>query len=90
MKRTVSKVPAYKTSDVYALKALSEGKANEGQQKQALQWIIDSACAFRVDPFQEDSPRKTDFMLGKGSVARAILYLVQLPADAVSKLKGKE
>lgn len=36
----------YDAATVYALRALSEGVANEGQQKMALDWIVMKACRF--------------------------------------------
>lgn len=45
MKPTAPNIPApYEESTVMAIRALAEGKATEGQQKAALDWIITKAC----------------------------------------------
>jgi len=62
---------------VYAVRALSEGKANEGQQKLAWEWIMYLTGAgerwqdmsYRVGP---DGARETDFAEGKRFVGLQI------------------
>jgi hypothetical protein len=74
-KLPVSEPPNYEQADVYAIKALWEGKANDGQQKQAMAWIM-GACAVARDPFRPDDARLSDYLMGRQSVGRMILELV--------------
>lgn len=66
-----------------AMRALHEGKANEGQQKAVFEWLIAEACAKRHFPYHP-SDRDTVFALGRVFVADQVLGL--LSAD-LSMLK---
>jgi len=67
--------PAFEEADIYAVKAVWDGKANPGQQQRAIRWIIHGAARVEVDPFRTDA-RLTDHLVGRQSVARMILALV--------------
>tara|TARA_R110000868_G_scaffold122871_2_gene325736 strand:+ start:4918 stop:5196 length:279 start_codon:yes stop_codon:yes gene_type:complete len=71
----VSEPPTYEQSDIYAIKALWEGKANEGQQKMAVAWLM-NACGVARDPFRPADARLTDYLMGRQSVGRMVLELV--------------
>jgi hypothetical protein len=68
----------YDEADVYAIKALAAGKANEGQQQRALAWIINTACATYDLSFRPDSDRDTTFAEGKRHVGMQIVKLTKL------------
>ena len=72
--------PPFKQSDVFALKSLQDGTANEGQQQRALKWILESACGMPRDPFRPDNARLTDHLTGRQSVGRMILDLINAKA----------
>jgi len=79
-------------ADITALRALKEGGATEAQQIRAFNWIIESACDFRSEPFRSDSDggeRETTFHLGRHYVARRIFALLTIPETAVSELRKK-
>lgn len=76
----VAKAPPVEKADIYAIKALAAGSANEGQQKRALAWILNKAAGIQRDPFQENNARLTDYMTGRQSVGRMILDLVNAEA----------
>lgn len=68
---------------VYALKALSEGAADEGQQKLALDYIV-HVIAKRYDlPYFPDSDRDSAFAAGKLYVGEQILKLIGMKADVI-------
>lgn len=80
-------VPARFTSaDAAALQALSRGAANEGQQKLALKWILEGACALPLWPYRE-SPRETDLALGRHFVGQQIVGVLKVN---ISQLKARE
>lgn len=65
-------------ADVYALKALASGSASEGQQKRALDWILNVACGVRDTTYFPDSPRDSDFAAGKRFVGLEIVALINM------------
>lgn len=81
----------YDKSDVAALRALREGRAEPYQQQLALEWIIQAVCRTYDQPFRpggEDGRRATDFALGKQSVGQQIVKLINMPADR--KAEGEQ
>jgi len=74
-KLPVAEPPVFENADVYAIKALFGGVANEGQQKRALAWILNKACGMEADPFRPDNARLSDHLSGRQSVGRMILHL---------------
>lgn len=83
----------YSTDEHRAVQALvdfAEGKTEVApgpiQTKQALDWILYGACQLREDPFIE--PGQDDvrnYVLGRQSVARAILKMATLKVDPQPK-----
>lgn len=67
--------PGYTKSDVLALRSLFAGKANDGQQKQALDYIIRVLCGTYDFPYRPDS-RLTDIALGRMRVGQDIVFLL--------------
>lgn len=73
--------PAADEQDIRAMKALASGKASEGQQRVALQWIINRAAGTYDQPFRpggEDGRRATDFAAGKMHVGQRIVNLINM------------
>lgn len=64
---------------MYALKALTAGSASEGQQKRALNWILNVACGIADTTFYPDSQRDSDFASGKRFVGLEIVALINMP-----------
>jgi hypothetical protein len=73
----VSAAPAtFFRADIFALQAVRDGTANEGQQKRALKWILERACGMTDDSFRADNARLTDYLIGRQSVGRMVLDLL--------------
>jgi hypothetical protein len=74
----------YSDADTLAIKALHEGNANEGQQRRALKWIIETLCGTYDQPFRpgEDGARETDFACAKMFVGQQIVKQIKLPMPA--------
>lgn len=71
---------------VYALKALSEGKADEGQQKMALDYIVHVVAKRYEIPYFPDSPTDSAFASGKLYVGEQILKLIGLNGDEIQDI----
>lgn len=61
------KPAAYGKEELYAIRALFEGKANEGQQQLAMAWLIFNLCHIGQSSMHE-SDRVTAFLEGQRSV----------------------
>jgi len=85
---------SYDASAVYALRALAEGKANEGQQKAALDWIIMRAAGFYKMSFRledEGGDAGTAFHEGRRFVGFLISEMLTPERLAeVAKSEAKE
>lgn len=80
--------PDAELADVMAIKALFEGTANEGQQKRALAWIINEACAtYGLGYFE--SERDDSFAAGKRFVGQQLVKLVKANAETYRKREKK-
>ena len=75
--------PDYTRTIAYAIQALSQGNANDGQQKIALDWIIRVAAATYDEPFRPGQPDVRDYMLGRRSVGLAIVKLLNLKPEII-------
>lgn len=56
--------------------------ASEGEQKRALDWIINSAAATYDEPFRPGEPDVVSYVLGRRSVGLAIVKMLHLKPDA--------
>lgn len=72
----------FTSSDVAAMQALRSGTANDGQQKHALKWILDSACGLPLWPYRPDQ-RETDIALGRQFVGQQIVGLLSINISAL-------
>jgi len=77
----------YSDQQAAAIQALTEGRANEGQQKIALDWIINDVCryydlSYRPGP---EGDRDTAFAEGKRFVGSNIVKMTRLK---ISQLGG--
>lgn len=68
----------YEDADIRALQALALGVANDVQQKRALDWIINSACATYEVTFMPDTAGASDFMQGRRFAGQRIVKLLKL------------
>jgi len=76
---------AYDEEVLYAFRALFEGKANDGQQKRAMEWLCRNVCHVGVVSYG-DTDRDTSFLEGQRSVAIQVLNLRE--AWALEMIKG--
>lgn len=74
---------AWTPAVAYALKALAAGNANEGQQRRALDWIIQQAAKTYDVSFSPVSDRETSFAEGRRFVGLQVVKLLNLPADMI-------
>lgn len=77
----------WEKSDALAIKALASGTASEGQQVQALKWIVETLCGAYQLPYIPDSDRDTSFAAGKMFVGQQIVKLVNMPGGLLEKEK---
>lgn len=69
-------------SDVYAIKALAEGKADPGQQVAALNWIIQTLLGTYDWPYRPDGmggERATHLYLGKQHAGLQLRRIIAQP-----------
>jgi hypothetical protein len=78
--------PAVPLHITLALKALSAGNANEGQQIKAIKWIVEDCCRTYDWPYRPASDRDTCIALGMQLVGKHIVHEINLnPALLRSK-----
>lgn len=65
-----------------AIKALSSGTANEGQQQRALKWIVEVLCGTYDMSYRSQSDRDTTFAEGKRFVGNQIVKQLKLTTGA--------
>lgn len=85
-------LPDYSTergkAAVFALQAMAKGHANEGQQKIALDYLINEVCrtydvSFRPD--DKGGERETAFAEGRRFVGMQIEKIIRNPFDKLTK-----
>jgi len=81
-----SEPASFTSSDVAAMQALRSGTANEGQQRHALNWILNKACGLPLWPYRADQ-RETDIGLGRQFVGQQIVGLFTVK---ISDLRQRE
>jgi hypothetical protein len=74
----------YEEPDTYAIKSLATGTANEGQQKRALKWIIETLCGTYDQPYRpgDDGDRDTVFACAKMFVGQQIVKQINVNLNA--------
>lgn len=90
----VVKPAAYDQEVLYAFRALFEGKANDGQQKRAMEWLLLNACHIGMTSFAE-TDRETAFLEGQRSIGVQLARLREPEALALitpkeGQSRGKE
>lgn len=73
--------------EIAAMKALAAGKASEGQQKTALDWIINRAARTYDEPFVPGHGDLSVHLMGRRSVGLQIVKLINVPAQRLVKPK---
>lgn len=78
----------FSSHDASALQALATGTANDGQQKRALKWILESACALPLWPYR-DNDRETCIGLGRHFVGQQIMGLLKVNISTLNKRENR-
>lgn len=73
--RKPTDAPKLAKHEIYALKALATGEANEEQQIKAFNIIIEKICKTKDSPYY-GSDRDTTFAIGMGHVGRSMIAIV--------------
>lgn len=83
----------FEPADVSAIQAMWNGTASPDQQRRAMLWIIEGACAVHNLSFKpgEDGRRDTDFHEGRRFVGAQIAQLLKTNVTGlVAQLRRKE
>lgn len=73
---------AYDREVLYAFRALFDGKANDGQQKRAMEWLLLNACHIGTSSFSA-TDRDTAFLEGQRSIGLQVARLREPEALAL-------
>lgn len=76
-------------ADVSALQALYHGRADEHQQKRALNWILTRACRSGSPTFDEN-PHVSAFLQGRWTVGLIIMNAMRTSAEAAKALEDQQ
>jgi len=77
----------WSNADVAALQALARGVANEGQQKRALDYIVNTLGLTYEHTYSPTSERDSCHAQGRRYVGLQIVKLVNMPAHLLKKTK---
>ena len=80
----------YDLPTVSAVQALTRGEATPEQQKQAITWIVNQACATYGQSFQETGDRETNFAEGRRFVGLQLVKITHLSLNALRKAMTNE
>lgn len=80
------KPAAYDKEVLYAFRALFDGKANEGQQKRALEWLLFNACHIGFPSFAA-TDRETLFREGERHIGLQIARMRE--PEALQMIEGR-
>ena len=85
------KPPAYEPADAGALQALQRGNATAEQQKRAVAWIINGACATYDLSYRpgEEGRRDTDFAEGRRFVGLQLVKMLKLKLGLLTTTRGE-
>lgn len=75
----------YTKADIRALQALAQGEAGEGDQKRALDWIINHACLTYDEPFRPGQTDVSAYLMGRRAAGMAIVKLLKLKPEILDK-----
>lgn len=80
----------YDIADVKAIKQLMVGQADEEQQKRALNWIVNVACATYDQPFRPGKDGQTEFACGRQFAGQQIVKLTKIDLVALQESTAKQ
>lgn len=82
----------YGAADIEAVQAVAAGVANEGQQKRALDWIINTVAGTYELSFRSDADggdRETAFSEGRRFVGMQVVKAVNMSPQILAELRKK-
>ncbi|HEX6992375.1 MAG TPA: hypothetical protein VF151_10835 [Gemmatimonadales bacterium] len=77
--------PKWELADASAIKALLAGTANGEQQRRAMKWILETACALPDWAYRPHGSDDTHIMLGRQFVGHQIMKLAKVNLAAVRR-----
>lgn len=80
------KPAAYDKEVLFAFRALFDGKANDGQQKRAMEWLLLNACHLGVTSFAA-TERETSFMEGERHIGLQVARMRE--PEALKLIEGR-
>ena len=80
----------YSVADAKAIQQLMIGEADAEQQKRALSWIINMACATYDQPFRPGHDGQTEFACGRQFAGQQIVKLTKLDLVALQQATAKQ
>lgn len=80
----------YSLADIAAIQAMATGTASSDQQKRALKWIVEEACATYGLNFYPGESFNNDFAAGKRYVGQQIIKLTKINSNALKEGKTHE
>lgn len=78
VRESASSEPLWDPADASAIQSLFEGKANDVQQRRAINFIVNEVCSLPYLAYDTKSERNTTFALGKQAVGHFIIRLKRL------------
>lgn len=92
---TTKKIPPHLRCDwdtptVAAAQALQRGDASPEQQKQFMNWLVNTAAGTYNQSYQETGDRDTTFAEGRRFVGLAVVKLLHLSLNALRKAQTND
>ena len=75
---------AFDEHDAVAIQALAAGKATAEQQRRALKWILEGACALPIWAYCKDE-RETNLALGRQFVGQQIVGVMNVKVSILRR-----
>ena len=71
------KTAPFDPADATAIQAIFDGRADEGQQRRGMRWLLESACGIHEMSYVPGDSRQTDFNEGKRFVGKQLAELLR-------------
>lgn len=86
--RPINRLAAWQPAQAHAVRALASGEATPEQQRAALDWIV-KGCAEAFGINDAPDAHAMAFCAGRQSVGLEIAAIIDLPAETITKARGK-
>lgn len=84
MSKPIEFLPADQ-ADAFAIQALGRGEADVHMQMRAFNCIVKELCGTYEMSFDPDNPRMSDFNEGRRHIGRALVGIVNMPAEVLKQ-----